>query len=253
MRPTTLTISLAGTDGETSSVDLADLGHLCGTLVMCLRRMEKKFASIDRSLSYRIIEVQNGSVELKVVPRSHGQYQPVGKEVIDLFTETIRRIKKNQKLDYRINENDLAAFKKLLFNPRHERRVVKVNRMVLDSRFAKNIRDLINLPCKSFGTVKGKVERLNLHNCREFTLFPVFGEPIKCSFEERLFETVKIALRQSATVTGEMYRFHHNLFPTQAIVHKIEIHPPDHELPRLSEYCGAWSDDPTAQDSQVNR
>lgn len=93
---------------------------------------------------------------------------------------------------------------------------------------------------RSEGTVKGFVERLTTERGRHrFTLIhPVNETPIPCQFTEDMLEQVRLAVKRNVTVTGSMDYHADNPYPVLVDVKALEIHPPDDELPRLTDLRG---------------
>jgi hypothetical protein len=94
-----------------------------------------------------------------------------------------------------------------------------------------------------FGAVKGRLERLNLHDHNEFTLYPpIPGYSITCEFPEELFDKVHLAIRRSVTVYGKLTFKQKGPYPERVVVHSLEIHPVDSELPSLQSLRGLLLD-----------
>src|SRR5713101_4143870 len=87
-------------------------------------------------------------------------------------------------------------------------------------------------PLTSVGTVKGRLERLNLHNRQEFIIYPpIPGVHVTCLFPEELFSQVQAAIKQNITVSGRLVFRPGSAFPERVHVRSIEIHPADEKLP----------------------
>src|ERR1700733_9724595 len=94
-----------------------------------------------------------------------------------------------------------------------------------------------------FGAVKGRLERLNLHDRNEFTLYPpISGFSVTCEFPEELFETVQHAIRRNVTVYGKLTFKQQGPYPERVVVQTLEIHPDDSELPTLHSLRGVLRD-----------
>src|SRR5260370_42563342 len=91
------------------------------------------------------------------------------------------------------------------------------------------------IPLTSVGTVKGRLERLNLHNRNEFVIYPpVPGVQVTCLFPEELFSQVQAAIKQNITVSGRLVFRPGSAFPERVHVRRIEIHPAAEKLPQLA-------------------
>src|SRR5262249_9323233 len=94
-------------------------------------------------------------------------------------------------------------------------------------------------PLTSVGTVKGRLERLNVHNRQEFIIYPpIAGVHVRCLFPEDLFSLVQAAIKQNITVSGTLVFRPESAFPERVHVRSIDIHPADEELPKLAALRG---------------
>ncbi|MCB2263067.1 MAG: hypothetical protein LGR52_09030 [Candidatus Thiosymbion ectosymbiont of Robbea hypermnestra] len=116
------------------------------------------------------------------------------------------------------------------------------NRMAaIDKKLSDAIDDLIGSAIVSWGAIKGVVERFNSHSqpCT-FNIYPASGpQDVRCVFDRRsMMDKAIAAVNHTVTVTGELkYRPRH-FTPYECSVARIDIHPPDDELPKLGELYG---------------
>ncbi len=93
----------------------------------------------------------------------------------------------------------------------------------------------------SDGSVKGRLESLNVHHKNQFVIYPPYeGCSITCDFPLELFPTVQKAIKQNVTVFGTLIFIPGKPFPEEVRVKSIEIHLPDDELPDLQSLRGSW-------------
>jgi hypothetical protein len=118
---------------------------------------------------------------------------------------------------------------------------IEVGRVKLTPKYFENIDQILGLSIPSHGSVKGRLERLNVHNRFEFVIYPpVSGYAVTCEFEEALFPTVHKAIKKNVTVRGELEYRPGRPFPDRVKVRALDIHAPDEELPKLADLRGAW-------------
>ncbi len=111
----------------------------------------------------------------------------------------------------------------------------------LTSRFIANVDELIGTTIPSEGTVKGRLERLNVHNRFEFVIYPpIPGYSVRCVFQDDLYEQIHRAIRTNVTVSGTLHYRPGTPFPDWVQVKSVEVHPPDEQLPKLADLRGSW-------------
>lgn len=237
-----LTVTLVGSEQDGGNVQLADFRKFCDSLTLCLRRVETKFpdGALTR-LRYRIVSLSHGSASLTVEPIPPSKGNDFGPDVIDLFSETIGSLQSGKPVDPRLNNDDLGAFRELAAPIHRNVREMRIAKTNLTSRFIANIDEIVGTAIPSEGSVKGRLERLNLHNRFEFVIYPpIPGYSVKCSFRDDQYETIHDAIRKNVTVCGKLHFRPGSPFPQQVHVETIEIHPPDEQLPKLAELRGSW-------------
>jgi hypothetical protein len=118
---------------------------------------------------------------------------------------------------------------------------VRIADTKLTARFVANIDDLVGSLIPSEGTVKGILEKLTLHSRSEFFIYPpIAGYSVKCIVPEDLFEMITKAIGRNVTVYGTLHFRPELPFPDSVTVKSIEMHPADHQLPRLADLRGTW-------------
>jgi len=96
---------------------------------------------------------------------------------------------------------------------------------------------LIGSTLVSWGTVKGVVERFNSHSdpCT-FNIYPASGpQNIRCVFKHSMIGEAVAEVNHTVTVAGELKYRPKQVTPYECFVARIDMHPPDDELPKLGE------------------
>lgn len=235
----TMTVKLLGAPDDDGAVQFGDFREFCDNLSACLRRVE--FVALGHKLRYRIAELRSGSAELTLAPIAGANGG--GEVVFALFGDTVKALQLGQPVDRRFDGDDLQAFRKLGEPLTKRARAVWLAGTSVTTQFIANIDRIIGAAIPSEGSVKGSLERLNLHNRNEFVLYtPIGGHSVICSFPDEQFDRVREAIRRNVTVSGTLYFYPDTPYPHRVHVRDIEIHPPDDQLPTLKQLAGAWPD-----------
>lgn len=240
MATPSLSITIEGADRDNGAVLLADFRHFLDDLEKCLRRVEDRVAGVK--LRHRIADMKAASASVEFRPVSPDKAPGAGRIVYDTFKQTVRAMESGGKIDPRFTGDDLRAFRKLA-EPVLKGRRVRVAGVQLSTQYVANIDRTLGTEPKARGTVKGLVEKLNVHGRHEFTLYPPIGTTeIRCTFPEDLYDTVLRAMKHSATVTGLLTFRADKAYPDWVQVEKIEVHSPDAQLPTLGSLRGLFPD-----------
>lgn len=238
-----LTITATGSTAADGNVALTELRALLDNLSQCLRLVESVVAGTT-SLQYLITGLETGSATVTLTPAPSKKARNAGVEVIGTFSNTVRQIEKGESIDTRFKEDDLLKFRKMVEPFQRGGRKLKIAGTNVTSQFLANVDKIISGSIPSHGTVKGRLERLNVHlDKNEFTLYPpIDGYSVTCRFEDYLFETVQKAIKQNVTIYGKLFFKPDSPFPERVHVESVEIHPPDKELPTLRSLRGIIPD-----------
>jgi hypothetical protein len=233
----TITVELKGAAATGGDIVLTDFRDFCANLASCLRLVEEK-VSPEHHLDYRIVELRRGSAVIGLEPIADESDPDTGPQVLALFSDTVKKLTTGKKPDPRMGGTDLLAFKRLAEPLGKRFASLRINRTPVTPEFTANIEHLLSRVVHSEGSVRGVLERLNVHDRYEFTMYPSVGRSVTCSFPDDLFQQVKDAIKRNVTAYGTLSYFMGSPFPEKAHVERIEIHPPDEQLPKLSELRG---------------
>jgi hypothetical protein len=234
-----ITIDLTGADAQQGSVLLGDLANFCDQLATCLKRIEDKFSSGTR-LKYRITDMRHGSAYLEIQPIAPKRGADFGPAVVQLFSETIAKLESGKQADPRLDVQDLIAFRKMAEPLNGKLKDVRINGTSVTTSFIAHIDRLLAEPISSQGSVTGMLDRINVHNKNEFTLFATIARvPVACTFPDELFVKVREGIKRNVTVYGKVTPRRDSASPERVQVAEIEIHPDDNDLPKLSDLRGS--------------
>ena len=238
MPQNTLTIKLVGSEDDNGLVRLDDFTGVCRALSKCLRRVDDVVRPEGSRLRYRIVAMQAASaaITLEAIRPSTGRDERGA--VVGLFRDTATRLQAGKTPDGRFTFDDLEAFRELVLPLDRHAKEVWVDGSKLTSDYVANIDRILGSAIPSHGQVTGRLERLNVHDRYEFVLFPAAGTRIVCAFDQSIFEQVRMGVKRTVTVSGILYFQPDKPLPDRVRVEKMEIHPADEELPRLSDLKG---------------
>ena len=96
---------------------------------------------------------------------------------------------------------------------------------------------------EAMGSMDGRVDAVNVHKEPIFYLYPVSGpNRILCQLDRAMMEDLRAALRRQVRVHGLCEFTADDPFPRRIIVERVEIKPPDEELPTLRSLLGSIPD-----------
>jgi hypothetical protein len=243
MRANRITVKLVGLDEDNGTVQFEEFTDFCESVSRSLRKAESLVSGEAPRIRYRIAELGTGSatITLEAAPPKNGPDHR--KEVLRLFDESIQNLQVGRELDPRVDYDALEAFRQLAKPLRRRTKEVWVGAARLTTQFEANIEAILTKLIPSEGSVSGFLERVNVHNRYEFVLFPpIPGYRITCKFPESMLGQVRDALKRNVTVSGSLHFQPESPFPHRVHVTKMELHPPDTELPTLSELKGMAPD-----------
>jgi hypothetical protein len=244
MSEISLPFTLEGADEDGGAVMLNDLRAFIKTLSDCLQIVEKRELGTT-GLRHRIADMKVSSAYMKLVPapKKKTRAPEAGRVVYEKFEETVSDLEAGRPVDAKFRKEDLKEFRKLAQLTLGGKKKVQVAGVQLSTQFVANIDKLLGSVIKSKGTVKGRVEKLNVHDRHEFTLYPPIGDcSIVCTFKEHLFGQVQSAIKQNVTVTGTLSFRPDSPYPEMVQVDFIDIHPSDDALPKLADLRGLMPD-----------
>jgi hypothetical protein len=234
-----LPVKLSGADSLGGSVLFADFREFCEALTSCLRVVEN-VVSRKSKIRYLISDMRTGSpLTMTLAPLPPRKGQDVREEVLGLFVETVGGLEEGGVIDPRFTKEDLRTFRRLAEPLGRRLAGVEIASRRITTNFLANVDVLIGASIPSEGSVSGRLERLNLHEKKEFALYPpIEGFVVVCVFPDELTDKVIAAINRTVTVHGRLIFRPDSPFPERVQVRSLEIHPSDDELPRLSELRG---------------
>ncbi len=111
---------------------------------------------------------------------------------------------------------------------------------VFDDKLAAKAQKYLDKKYFSHGEVKGKIERVNIHDRSDFYLYPEFWSgTVTCHFnEDDLLEKVRTALGKVVIISGLLEFIGTDVNPVAAKVSSVEIQPENYQPPSIDEFFG---------------
>jgi len=234
-----LTVKLVGSDEDNGVVSFEDFRNFCDNLAKCLRKTDELVSGGQPKIRYRITSLASASASVTLEPITSKNGHDYRGEVIGLFQDTVVGLQEGRHVDPRIGRDTLEIFRELI-NPLNRRtKEVWVGSARLTKQYEANIENILGNSIPSDGSVSGILERVNVHNRNEFVLYPpIPGYRIICEFPDEMLGQIRQAIKNNVTVWGTLYFQPDTPFPHQVHVSRLEIHPPDNELPKLRDLKG---------------
>ena len=249
--PRRVTIQVLGADEDKGHVRLLDFIRQLEVVRNALRQTERLLSGSDEGGVYwRVVDLRHDSPATVVLEEVDARPGGSREEpVIQEFIRNLRQISKGPRLPEN-ERRDLAAleaYKALsLTAERHVRSLsIKAGRteVAITETFRRNIDQIIGPDEVSQGSMTGVLEAVNLHNTLRFNIYPVVGpKKVTCTFEPETREQVIRALDRYVHVYGNLRYKRWAPFPHAIDVHRVEVYPPDSELPRIADLRGIAPD-----------
>jgi hypothetical protein len=244
------TIRLVGSLKDGGDLRLLDFIAQLDAFSEALKQKERLLSGGSaQHVYYKIVDLSHNSpfsVTIEAAARRNSPVTPgavVREFVSDL--RNIRRKKPPQRADLPMLEayRDLAA----PINRQLQRvEIVEAKNKVvpIDTSFVEQVDKMIGPDSFSFGSISGRLERVNLHNTFRFEIYPTVGPSrvICVPKSADLREKVKRSLDSYVTVFGRLRYKEWDDYPHTIDARDIDMHEPDSELTTLEELRGSSPD-----------
>jgi hypothetical protein len=222
-----------------------------GIFVQQLQFVSALLKEIDLAVSrkkttyYRVINL-NLSSPAEVWLEPVQMYKKIDNRhiIVKRFFEELNSIKNEATISSDISRNFLESLKAIAGPLDKEIGSLNIKAdqysIDIDKPFRANVEVLLAPEVKSYGSVEGVLEAINLHNKNEFRIYPIVGAKVViCNFPKNKREKAKEGLEKLVSVTGLItYRNKEN-FPHKIDVEDIIVYRPESELPHFYDLRGA--------------
>jgi len=232
-----MNIVLEGMPSNEGHVELSDLSLFITSFKSLLDKLDYKETG-TKSNKYRIIKASHNSPLEFAIESDFGNTF----EAFNNLVEDVRNNNANKK-DYPILKDYFGLIKK--FNNKFTKMSFKNTRADLDisNEDVKKAKTLIETNSHSFGSVTGRIEKLNIHgNNRNITIYPLIGNAIECKIPDDLINAVVGYVGRRVMLTGTIGYTAFSDFPVKIKAVEVDCLPEDNELPSVDDICGIYPD-----------
>lgn len=248
-----LILKFIGSRADHGHLRLSDFVDELSAFCEALVKTEKLLTGKDKAaIYYRVVDLSHQSpatVGLEAVKPRSADTAIKPSQVVQTFKDDLRAISK-RKTPVKVDLEMLEAFRQIAVPlHRHVERIdvvdTKTKVIPIDRSFTQNVEHVIGPDSFSFGSISGRLERVNLHNVAKFQIFPTVGaRRVMCEFKSSdvaLRSKVKNALDTYVTVYGRLRYKEWDKYPHAIDARDLESHE-QQELPSLSDLRGAAPD-----------
>lgn len=245
----TVVFRVVGTPSDRGLVRLHEFNEFCKAIEKMLRATDHDISSTPKTLEYRVTDLQCKSalVSLEAVKPKKGRDRRA--KVLSVVRSTFRKLQEGKRPDARLSPRALEAYRDVarpiqrsIGKPIDEQQAVQVDGLRLTTAFLVNIDRFVEKTVRSFGSVSGMLEQLDLHNKSEFVIYPAIGNhKIFCQFKDSLYGDVIDSVKHHVTVDGLLYFHEGKPFPAKVEAKTIKRHPSSDQLPTLTSMAGMAS------------
>ena len=243
-----LEILLEGAPEDGAFVRLNDFRIFLDDLQGALRAVE---AEVDRDaespLQYRIVGLEVGSARVCLRPEeSDPRVAQLAPRVLTRLTDTLDAVSQGRELEGTTHET-LTALQRLGgAYRRHVRGIdfgVNGTRVTLPRDFEERVRHLLRRVTRSQGTLRGRLDAINVHQRPHFSIYPVTGPAkVRCLYQEEQIPDIGRYLGRYVEVEGTLHFHGDEVFPHEIIVSTLRAMPDPRGLPRADELVGSLPD-----------
>jgi hypothetical protein len=237
---------LEGNRKEGDSVSLDDFLKFVDAGLTALRRIERDATGArTTAIDYLIVELEYGSATIAFAPV--GTDPALQRHVATTFAITAAALRDdsldllNVDVGLRRAFEDLA--RPLKRGVRYASIEVDETRIELHGDEGRAFSLAPHSESAAVGSYSGNIDALNVHREHVFYLYPPVGPTrIQCVFDPLLLDDVRAALKRYTTVHGLLEYNEGNAFPVRIVVERIEVNPPEDQLPTLDDLWGIAPD-----------
>jgi len=248
-----ITLQIEGAQEEDQRVTLSAFISQLEAVKSALKQTERIVTGEEEtSVYYRIVDLHYSSpvtVVLEAVSfATRPQWKPKKRKTVSRedysrstvthFFHSLREIREKKQRPAKADLQLLQAYRNLAAplerDVTHVKLIDSDQGVDIDKRFQAAIDEIIGPDELMEGSISGTLEKLNLHNTTRFDIFPTIGpKQVACDFKPELKPDVIAAVDKYVSVTGKLRYKRLEDFPYAINAEKIEIPPPENELPSL--------------------
>lgn len=233
---------LEGSSHDGGLVRASDFLDWFDRVLQCLRRLERGRPGRLETI-YRIAELRAGSAVVELEAVSEADQDITASAVVADFLRGAEALEKGQLRKLPFDVETKAAFAALASPLRRQLRQVTITSgsssvsLKPEQVSAVSIDDRVS--SISVSSYSGFVDAINVHKDPIFYLYPTTGPSrVPCVFDHALLDDLRNAIKRYTTVFGTFEFVAGSPFPERIVVDRIEVNPPEDELPTLRSLFG---------------
>lgn len=228
-------------DDEAVSAD--DFSSFLASVLACLKSLEDE-TGVQTPVEYKVVDLEMGSAAIELQPLSSGDRGRSAEKVAHGFEEGFEALQKGAIRSTNFTRKTKSRFIALAKPLRKNTRTIEFRgerrEVVLSRRSPVKELPAPKTEAVARGSLKGDVDALNVHAKRVFYIYPRSGPTrVRCTFDAGLLDDLRQAIKRNTTVFGLKEYQAGSAFPTKMYVERVEVNPPDSELPTLESFWGS--------------
>jgi hypothetical protein len=176
--------------GHGVAVDLRSLVNVSQKFSSLLEEVARDYTGVSRSLRW-VVEVKPGSVRLPLrgETRAENLSPAVAHEVGTVIAKGLSDLEATPERPEHFTDKALSLAKELASCATEELPIAIWNGSAggrVTKQLSVNAEKVLGTPEVTFGTIEGRLEALSIHGTKDFSVWPLGGNKVKCVFGSRL-------------------------------------------------------------------
>jgi hypothetical protein len=234
---------LEGSRQDGGLVRAQDFVDWLENVLTCLKRLERGRPGKTETI-YRVAQLSLGSAIVELEAVSETDRSETAAAVVEQFLQGVSAFEKGKLQRLPFDAETKEAFAALGLPLRRQLKKVTVQSNGQSFNLKPEDASIIKIEDRvdsvSVSSYAGFVDALNVHKEPVFYLYPTTGPSrIPCAFDAAtLMDDVRKAIKRYTTVFGVFEFSVDSPFPQRIVVDRLEVNPPDDELPSLRSLFG---------------
>jgi hypothetical protein len=240
-------VRLEGSPRNDGKVRARDFVEFFEALLRVLRGIEKGTGSAPQTVAYTIVDMSVSSAVMELEAESPDETSYLAREVVKRFGEGLQALERGSLGTIDFDEDVVRGFAKLMAPLGQNLPSITVRagttEVVLTGNDMEEFALVSERETFEVGSFTGFIDAINVHTEPVFFLYPPVGPTrIPCEFDRTMLDEVRNALKRYVTVHGLFTYRPGFAFPSRITIERIEVNPPEDELPTLSSLRGIAPD-----------
>lgn len=239
-----ITLIIEGLPEEDGQVRLATFMAQLNSLNATITKLDREANEGKQATEYRIAELSyNSPVRVVIEPKARGKHPYAGGAIVASLARVAHALENGGDLDG--FDADLLEDIRSLARPvgktvKHTTLLFNGHALALTQAVQTKVDRALAVDEECEGSIEGMLEQINIHDgANTFHVYPDVGpRKLSCHFPSRLFDDAVAAVGRRVEVLGTLRYRHGASFAHSISVSKIEVFPPETELPDWDDLRG---------------